>query len=79
MAVFDENDLPLAVENYPVSTILRTGQPLKNFIGKVIRNQTNESSLLLINGFPLKIIMGSCLRSWLVSLISRILNVWKLI
>jgi|GEM_PF-4942249 PAS domain S-box-containing protein len=51
---FDENDLPLAVENYPVSTILRTGQPLKNFIGKVIRNQTNESSLLLINGFPLK-------------------------
>ena len=51
---FDENDLPLAVENYPVNTILRTGQPLKNFIGKVIRGQTNESSLLLVNGFPLK-------------------------
>ncbi len=51
---YDENHLPLAIDNYPVNTILRTGQPLKNFIGKVIRSQTNESSLLLINGFPLK-------------------------
>ena len=50
---YDENDFPLAVENYPVSTIIRTGQPLKNFIGKVIRSQTNDYRLLLINGFPL--------------------------
>nr|WP_314865078.1 ATP-binding protein [uncultured Flavobacterium sp.] len=50
---YDENDLPLAVENYPVNTIIRTGQPLKNFIGKVIRSQTNDYRLLLINGFPL--------------------------
>ena len=51
---YDENDVPLRVEEYPVSTILRTGKPLKNFIGKVIRSHTNESSTLLINGFPLK-------------------------
>lgn len=50
---YDENDLPLAVENYPVSTIIRTGQPIKNFIGKVLRSQTNDYRLLLINGFPL--------------------------
>jgi PAS domain S-box-containing protein len=51
---FDENDMPLAVDDYPVITILRTGQPLKNFRGKVFRTQTNDSRLLLINGFPLK-------------------------
>ncbi len=51
---FDENDLPLAVEDYPVNCILRTGQPIKNFKGKVFRTQTNDSRLLLVNGFPLK-------------------------
>lgn len=51
---FDENDIPLAVDDYPVNIILRTGQPLKNFRGKVFRTETNDSRLLLINGFPLK-------------------------
>lgn len=51
---FDENNLPLAVEDYPVNVILKTGRPLKNFKAKVIRSKTNDSSLLLVNGFPLK-------------------------
>lgn len=51
---FDENDLPLAIDDYPVNIILRTGQSLKNFKGKVLRTQTNDIRLLLINGFPLK-------------------------
>jgi PAS domain S-box-containing protein len=55
---FDENDMPLAVDDYPVITILRTGQPLIDFVGKVFRTQTNDSRLLLINGFPLKNFKG---------------------
>ena len=51
---FDENDLPLAIDDYPVNLILQTGQPLKNFKGKVLRTQTNDIRLLLINGFQLK-------------------------
>ena len=51
---FDVNDLPLAIDDYPVNLILQTGQPLKNFKGKVLRTQTNDTRLLLINGFPLK-------------------------
>lgn len=51
---FDEFDSPLAVDEYPVCIILRSGQPLKNFVGKIFRSQTNDYKLLLINGFPLK-------------------------
>ncbi|MEY4963921.1 MAG: hypothetical protein RLZZ323_1240 [Bacteroidota bacterium] len=51
---YDEDDLPLTVEDYPVNVILRTGQPIKNLKAKVTRSKTNESSLLLVNGFPLK-------------------------
>ena len=50
---FDENDLPLAIDDYPVNIILQTGKPLKNFKGKVFRIQTNDTRLLLVNGFPL--------------------------
>ena len=46
--------MPLAIDDYPVNLILQTGQPLKNFKGKVLRTQTNDTRLLLINGFPLK-------------------------
>jgi PAS domain S-box-containing protein len=51
---FDENDIPLAVDDFPVNKILQTGQPLIDFVGKVFRVKTNDSRLLLINGFPLK-------------------------
>lgn len=51
---FDENDQPLTTDEFPVNIILRTGQPIKNYIGKVFRSQTNDSRLLLVNGFPLK-------------------------
>ncbi len=51
---FDEYDLPLPIEDYPVNVVLRTGKPIKDFKGKVFRVQTNDSRLLLINGFPLK-------------------------
>jgi PAS domain S-box-containing protein len=55
---FDEYDLPLPIEDYPVNVILRTGKPIKDFKGKVFRIQTNDSRLLLINGFPLRNFKG---------------------
>jgi PAS domain S-box-containing protein len=51
---YNENDSKLAIEDYPVNIILNSGKPLKNFVTKVKRKKTNDFSLLLINGFPLK-------------------------
>jgi signal transduction histidine kinase/ActR/RegA family two-component response regulator len=48
-----EDDTPLFAKDYPVNVIIRTGKPLKDFIVKVKRVNSNDSSLLLINGFPL--------------------------
>jgi signal transduction histidine kinase/ActR/RegA family two-component response regulator len=48
-----EDDSPLLAKDYPVNVIIRTGIPLKDFIVKVKRVNSNDSSLLLINGFPL--------------------------
>lgn len=50
---YNEDDSPLLVKDFPVNIILLTGKPLKNFIIKVKRVNSNDSSLLLINGFPL--------------------------
>ncbi len=49
---FDENNLPLPIEKYPVNQILNTKKPLKNFIAGVNRSLTNDTVLLLVNGFP---------------------------
>lgn len=48
-----EDDTPLFAKDYPVNVIIRTGKPLKDFIVKVKPVNSNDSSLLLINGFPL--------------------------
>jgi signal transduction histidine kinase/CheY-like chemotaxis protein len=51
---YNEKDFKLPIDDYPVNIILHTGKPLKNFIAKVKRRKTNDFSLLLMNGFPLK-------------------------
>lgn len=55
---YDENDMPLAVENFPVNLILKSKEPLKNFITHVHREESDINCLLLINGFPFKDING---------------------
>lgn len=50
---YNEDESPLLVKDFPVNIIIRTGKPLKNFILRVKRLNSNDSSLLLINGFPL--------------------------
>lgn len=50
---YDEDDRRLLVKDFPVNIIIRTGKPLKNFILRVKRFNSDDSSLLLINGFPL--------------------------
>jgi PAS domain S-box-containing protein len=49
---FDENNVPLPIEKYPVNQILTTKKPIKNFIAGVNRSLTNDTVLLLVNGFP---------------------------
>jgi PAS domain S-box-containing protein len=49
---FDENYLPLTVDEYPVSQILANRKPLNNFIAGVKRSDSKEVFLLLVNGFP---------------------------
>ncbi|TDD74158.1 PAS domain-containing hybrid sensor histidine kinase/response regulator [Flavobacterium caseinilyticum] len=49
---FDENNLPLPLEKYPVNQILISKKPLKNFIVGVNRALTKDTVLLLVNGFP---------------------------
>ena len=49
---FDENNSALPSERYPVNQILNTKKPLKNFIAGVNRTHTNDTILLLVNGFP---------------------------
>jgi signal transduction histidine kinase/CheY-like chemotaxis protein len=48
-----EDDSPLLAKDFPVNVIIRTGKPVKDFIVKVKPVNSNDSSLLLINGFPL--------------------------
>ncbi len=55
---YDENDVPLAVENFPVNLILKSEEPLKNFVAHVHREDSDINRLLLINGFPFKDING---------------------
>lgn len=50
---YNEDESPLLVKDFPVNVIIRTGKPIKNFILRVKRSNSNDSSLLLINGFPL--------------------------
>lgn len=50
---YNENDSLLLTKDYPVNVIIQTGKPLKNFVTKVKRINSNDSILLLINGFPL--------------------------
>jgi PAS domain S-box-containing protein len=49
---FDENYLPLTVDEYPVSQILANKKPLINYIAGVKRGPAKDFVLLLINGFP---------------------------
>lgn len=49
---YDENNLPLPFEKYPVNQILTTKKSIKNFIVGVNRSLTNDTVLLLVNGFP---------------------------
>lgn len=50
---YNENDSLLLMKDYPVNIIIQTGKPLKDFVIKVKRINSNDSILLLINGFPL--------------------------
>ncbi|MFE3869073.1 response regulator [Flavobacterium sp. LS2P90] len=50
---YDENNLPLPFEKYPVNQILTTKKSIKNFIVGVNRSLTNDTVLLLVNGFPI--------------------------
>jgi signal transduction histidine kinase/ActR/RegA family two-component response regulator len=50
---YNEKDSLLLMKDYPVNIIIQTGKPLKDFVIKVKRINSNDSILLLINGFPL--------------------------
>jgi PAS domain S-box-containing protein len=47
-----EDKRPVPVEKYPVNQILKTGQPINNFITGVNRPATNDVVWLMGNGFP---------------------------
>ena len=51
---FDENNSPLPIEKYPINQILNNKEPLKNFVVGVKRSLSNDTVLLLVNGFPLR-------------------------
>ena len=49
----NENNLPLPLEKYPINQIVTSNQPIRNFVAKVSRPQTNDIISLLIDGFPM--------------------------
>ena len=49
---FDENNVPLTIDKYPVNQILTSKKPLKNYIVGINRSLNNDIVLLLVNGFP---------------------------
>ena len=49
---FNEDNIPLAYDEYPVNKIKSTKRSIKNFIGGINRPKTEDVIWVLINGFP---------------------------
>ena len=48
----NENNIPLALEDYPVNKIKSTKHSIKNFVGGINRPKTEDVIWVLVNGFP---------------------------